>query len=204
VLAAGLIRDNLHAHLAPARVGEQPPSPTPTPLPVRTRSSSAWIAWPETIGSRGEARVARGARFDVRHGASAHRVGAVACLNAGSQQIRRKGWPAWPRPALCLWRQRGRAQCGAGAYALRVGGSAPHDTPRSSSRSHSGWRRMGAAACVMAEAGGAVEDSRRDEDPRSGGPTDSDLARRLTAHHCTTRCARQSYAALALGGLRPP
>jgi hypothetical protein len=37
VLAAGLIRDNLQAHLAPARVGEQPPSSTPTPLPVRTK-----------------------------------------------------------------------------------------------------------------------------------------------------------------------
>ena len=36
VLAAGLIRDNLQAHLAPGRVGEQPPSSTPTSLPVRT------------------------------------------------------------------------------------------------------------------------------------------------------------------------
>ena len=36
VLAAGLIRDNLQAHLALARVGEQSPSSTPTLLPVRT------------------------------------------------------------------------------------------------------------------------------------------------------------------------
>jgi hypothetical protein len=40
VLAASLTRDNLQAHLAPARVGEQPPSSTPTSLPVRTRSTS--------------------------------------------------------------------------------------------------------------------------------------------------------------------
>jgi hypothetical protein len=36
VLAAGLIRDDLQAYLALARVGEQPPSLTPTSLPVRT------------------------------------------------------------------------------------------------------------------------------------------------------------------------
>ena len=36
VLAAGVIRDDLQAHLALARVGEQPPSSTPTSLPVRT------------------------------------------------------------------------------------------------------------------------------------------------------------------------
>ena len=40
VLAAGLIRDNLQAHLALARVGEQPPSSTPTSLPVRTTSKT--------------------------------------------------------------------------------------------------------------------------------------------------------------------
>jgi hypothetical protein len=33
VLAAGLIRDNLQAHLALACAGEQPPSSTPTPAP---------------------------------------------------------------------------------------------------------------------------------------------------------------------------
>ena len=42
VLAAGLIRDDLQAHLALARVGEQPPSSTPTSLPVRTKRSSAY------------------------------------------------------------------------------------------------------------------------------------------------------------------
>ena len=36
VLAAGLIRDDVQAYLALARVGEQPPSSTPTSLPVRT------------------------------------------------------------------------------------------------------------------------------------------------------------------------
>jgi len=36
VLTAGLIRDNLQAHLAPAPVGEQPPSSTPASLPVRS------------------------------------------------------------------------------------------------------------------------------------------------------------------------
>ena len=41
VLAAGLIRDDLQAHLALARVGEQPPSSTPTSLPVRTTRGSA-------------------------------------------------------------------------------------------------------------------------------------------------------------------
>jgi hypothetical protein len=40
VLAAGLIRDDLQAHLALARVGERPPSPTPTSLPVRTEAVS--------------------------------------------------------------------------------------------------------------------------------------------------------------------
>jgi hypothetical protein len=40
VLAAGLIRDDLQAHLALARVGEQPPSSTPTSLPVRTNLGS--------------------------------------------------------------------------------------------------------------------------------------------------------------------
>jgi uncharacterized repeat protein (TIGR01451 family) len=40
VLAAGLIRDDLQAHLALARVGEQPPSSTPTSLPVRTTRDS--------------------------------------------------------------------------------------------------------------------------------------------------------------------
>jgi hypothetical protein len=39
VLAADSIRDDLQAHLALARVGEQPPSSTrPTSLPVRTRT----------------------------------------------------------------------------------------------------------------------------------------------------------------------
>jgi len=40
VLAAGLIRDDLQAHLALARVGEQPPASTPTSLPVRTTRDS--------------------------------------------------------------------------------------------------------------------------------------------------------------------
>ena len=40
MLAAGLIRDNLKAHLALARVGEQPPSSTPTSLPVWTISGT--------------------------------------------------------------------------------------------------------------------------------------------------------------------
>ena len=40
MLAAGLIRDDLQAHTAPARVGEQRPYSTPTSLPVRTTSKS--------------------------------------------------------------------------------------------------------------------------------------------------------------------
>jgi hypothetical protein len=40
VLAASLRGDNLPAHLALARVGEQPPSSTPTSLPVRTTRGS--------------------------------------------------------------------------------------------------------------------------------------------------------------------
>ena len=40
VLPAGVIRDNLQAPLALARVGEQRPSSTPTSLPVRTRTIS--------------------------------------------------------------------------------------------------------------------------------------------------------------------
>jgi hypothetical protein len=46
VLAAGLICDDLQAHLALARVGERPPSSTPTSLPVRTkrRTSSSGSA----------------------------------------------------------------------------------------------------------------------------------------------------------------
>ena len=41
VLAAGLIRGDLQAHLALARVGEQPSSSTPISLPVRTTRGSA-------------------------------------------------------------------------------------------------------------------------------------------------------------------
>ena len=41
VLTAGLIRDNLQAHLALARMGEQPPSSAPTSLPVWTTAGSA-------------------------------------------------------------------------------------------------------------------------------------------------------------------
>ena len=41
MLTAGLIRDNLQAHLAPARVGKQPPSSAPTSLPVWTTRESA-------------------------------------------------------------------------------------------------------------------------------------------------------------------
>lgn len=40
MLAAGLIRGNLQAHLPVARVAEQPPSSTPTSLLVRTTRSS--------------------------------------------------------------------------------------------------------------------------------------------------------------------
>jgi hypothetical protein len=40
LLAAGLIRDELQALLALARVGEQPSSSTPTSLPVRTMTDS--------------------------------------------------------------------------------------------------------------------------------------------------------------------
>ena len=40
VLAAGLIREDLQADLALARVGKQPPSSTPTSLPVRTEAVS--------------------------------------------------------------------------------------------------------------------------------------------------------------------
>ena len=41
VLAAGVIRDDLQAHLALARVGEQSSSSTPISLPVRTTRDSA-------------------------------------------------------------------------------------------------------------------------------------------------------------------
>jgi hypothetical protein len=41
VPAASLLRDNLQAHLAFARVDEQPPSSMPTSLPVRTNLNSA-------------------------------------------------------------------------------------------------------------------------------------------------------------------
>jgi hypothetical protein len=47
VLAAGLIRDNLQAHLAPARVGEQPTSSTTT----RSRFGRISTA-PETASAR--------------------------------------------------------------------------------------------------------------------------------------------------------
>jgi hypothetical protein len=58
VLAASLTRDNLQAHLAPARVGEQPPSSTPTSLPVRTSSDSAAFARASTTALTGEGRAA--------------------------------------------------------------------------------------------------------------------------------------------------
>ncbi len=54
MLAAGLIRDNLQAHLAPGRVGEQPPSSTPTSLPVRTIFDSDVERWNETPAFSGE------------------------------------------------------------------------------------------------------------------------------------------------------
>ena len=59
VLAAGLIRDNLQAHLAPARVGEQPPSSTPTSLSVRTtfhHLARAASRRRETLGNRPDRR----------------------------------------------------------------------------------------------------------------------------------------------------
>ena len=40
MLAAGAIRDDLQAHLALARVGEEPRSSTPISLPVRTTGKS--------------------------------------------------------------------------------------------------------------------------------------------------------------------
>ena len=40
MLTAALIRDNLQAHLALARVGKQPPSSAPTSLPVWTTNNS--------------------------------------------------------------------------------------------------------------------------------------------------------------------
>ncbi len=54
VLAAGVIRDDLQAHLALARVGEQPPSSTPISLPVRTNLSSELRAGGEALGSPGD------------------------------------------------------------------------------------------------------------------------------------------------------
>jgi hypothetical protein len=65
VLAAGLIRDDLQAHLALARVGERPPSPTPTSLPVRTISDSAAFARASAIALEGEGRAAGIARASV-------------------------------------------------------------------------------------------------------------------------------------------
>ena len=55
VLAAALIRDNLQAHLALARVGEQPPSSTPTSLPVWTRPSSGCAGDDKVTAPPGEA-----------------------------------------------------------------------------------------------------------------------------------------------------
>ena len=47
MLAAGVIRDDLQAHLALARVGEQPRSSTPISLPVRTEAVSQTLrGWP--------------------------------------------------------------------------------------------------------------------------------------------------------------
>jgi hypothetical protein len=64
VLAAGLIRDDLQAHLALARVSEQPPSSTPTSLPVRTLSTGVGpvanpIAMLATVRSRAVNRSGR-------------------------------------------------------------------------------------------------------------------------------------------------
>ena len=55
VLAAGVIRDDLQAHLALARVGEQPPSSTPTSLPVRTIGSSERAGSDEMTARPGQA-----------------------------------------------------------------------------------------------------------------------------------------------------
>ena len=54
MLAGGLIRDNLQAHLTLARVCGQPRSSTPTPLPVRTKPSSTCGAAGETSASPGD------------------------------------------------------------------------------------------------------------------------------------------------------
>ena len=58
VLAASLIRDDLQAHMALARVGEQPPSLTPTSLPVWTIGSSACAGRDEMTATRGQATAA--------------------------------------------------------------------------------------------------------------------------------------------------
>jgi hypothetical protein len=58
VLAAGLIRDDLRAHLALAPVGEQPPSSTPASLPVRTISGTELEPGNETPDFPGEEQAA--------------------------------------------------------------------------------------------------------------------------------------------------
>ena len=66
MLTAGLIRDNLQAHLALARVGEQPPSSAPTSLPVwTTRGSHEPAVGPFARFRFGPAEQERGLRLEM-------------------------------------------------------------------------------------------------------------------------------------------
>jgi hypothetical protein len=117
VLARGLIRDNPQAHLALARVGEQPPSSTPTWLPVRTSSDSAAFARASTTALAGEGRAAGIARTtksanttartprDRRTLAAIHHISHSPSARPrnplhvdGRQPVRRAIWhPQWAR-----------------------------------------------------------------------------------------------------------
>jgi hypothetical protein len=80
----GVIRDYLQAHLALARVGEQPPSSTPTSLPVRTnRHRGIWLVlrWDAAVPAAGDV----------------WRVWAVSgARGLGSRGVARYGWAVKP------------------------------------------------------------------------------------------------------------
>ena len=95
MLAAGVIRDDLQAHLALARVGEQPPSSTPTSLPVRTTSTSTTAASSRCCSSRTrESSRCTGTRDEMKAGLAAGCSRRRACRHReGGGPSRRQAVP---------------------------------------------------------------------------------------------------------------
>jgi len=127
VLAAGLIRDNLQAHLSLARVGKQPPSSTPTSLPVWTSSDSAAFMRASTTALADEGRAAGIARASV-DGVELHMHRDVDVCSIGYGELiavllLRQQREHAVQPAPGLWNGRNRA-------AFATAGRGRHETLR--------------------------------------------------------------------------